>query len=332
MKYYKWFDYSKMFEMKRKFKILLTRRLHEFALAKLRERYEITIHHGKIPMPKKRILEEIKNKDGLVCFPYDIIDKEVLDSANKLKSISTYSVGFDHIDVNYAKKKKITIGYTPDVLTNATAELTIGLIMDLLRRITEGDHIIRKGMWIEIFGPFDYVGTEISGKTLGILGMCRIGKTVAKKASCLGMNILYHSRKPITNVGNAKYVSINDLFKKSDIISIHVPYSKITHHMINSKLLTKMKKTGFLINTSRGKVVNQKDLLEALQSKKIQGAALDVFEDEPISKSNDLVKLKNVVLVPHIGSSTSETRHTMAEITIKNLILGLSNKKLVYSV
>ena len=293
--------------MKRKFKVLLTRRLHKFAVERLREKYEITVHDGKIPIPKKTILQKIKNKDGLICFPYDIIDKEVIDSANKLKSISTYSVGFDHIDVNYARKKKISIGYTPGVLTNATAELTIGLMMDLLRRITEGDHIIRKGKWTEIFGPFDYVGTEISDKTLGILGMGRIGKTVAKKASCLGMNILYHNRKTIAKPGKAKYVSLNELFKK-------------------------MKKTSFLINTSRGKVVNQKDLLNVLQLKKIQGAALDVFEDEPISESNDLVKLENVVLVPHIGSSTSQTRRTMAEITVKNLILGLSNKKLVYSV
>ena len=321
-----------MFKMKRKFKVLLTRRLHDFALTKLRERCEITIHSGKIPMPKQKILEEIKDKDGLICFPYDIIDQEILDSTNKLKTISTFSVGFDHIDINYAKKKRITIGYTPDVLTNATAELTIGLILDLLRRITEGDHIIRKGRWKEIFGPFDYVGTEVSGKTLGILGMGRIGKTVAKKASCLGMNILYHNKKSIANTGKAKYVSLNELFKKSDVISVHVPYSKNTHHMINSALLRKMKKTSFLINTSRGKIVNQKDLLKILQLKKIQGAALDVFEDEPIGKSNDLVKLKNVVLVPHIGSSTSETRRTMAEITVKNLILGLSNKKLVYSV
>ena len=318
--------------MKRKFKVLLTRRLHDFALTKLRERCEITIHSGKIPMPKQKILEEIKDKDGLICFPYDIIDQEILDSTNKLKTISTFSVGFDHIDINYAKKKRITIGYTPDVLTNATAELTIGLILDLLRRITEGDHIIRKGRWKEIFGPFDYVGTEVSGKTLGILGMGRIGKTVAKKASCLGMNILYHNKKSIANTGKAKYVSLNELFKKSDVISVHVPYSKNTHHMINSALLRKMKKTSFLINTSRGKIVNQKDLLKILQLKKIQGAALDVFEDEPIGKSNDLVKLKNVVLVPHIGSSTSETRRTMAEITVKNLIFGLSNKKLVYSV
>ena len=146
------------------------------------------------------------------------------------------------------------------------------------------------------------------------------------------MYILYHNKKSKVNTDKAKYVSLNELFKKSDVISVNIPYSKNTHHMINSALLRKMKKTSFLINTSRGKIVNQKDLLKILQSNKIQGAALDVFEDEPIGKSNDLVKLKNVVLVPHIGSSTSETRHMMAEITVKNLILGLSNKKLVYSV
>ena len=322
--------------MKRKFKVLLTRRLHDFALDKLRKKYEITVHSGKIPMPKNRLLSLIKDKDGLICFPYDSIDKQIINSAKKLKIISTYSVGFDHIDIKYAKKKKIKIGYTPDVLTNATAELTISLMLDLLRRITEGDRLIRKNNWTEIFGAYDYVGRDVSGKTIGILGMGRIGKSVAMKALGLGMNVIYHNRKPMSKKMEislkSKYVSLNNLFKKSDVLTIHIPYSKETHHLVDSSLLSKMKKTSFLINTSRGKVVNQKDLLNILQLKKIQGAALDVFEDEPISESNDLVKLKNVVLVPHIGSSTSQTRRTMAEITVKNLILGLSNKKLVYSV
>ena len=161
--------------MKRKFKVLLTRRLHDFALDKLRKKYEITVHSGKIPMPKNRLLDLIKDKDGLICFPYDSIDKQIINSAKKLKIISTYSVGFDHIDIKYAKKKKIKIGYTPDVLTNATAELTISLMLDLLRRITEGDRLIRKNNWTEIFGAYDYVGRDVSGKTIGILGMGRIG-------------------------------------------------------------------------------------------------------------------------------------------------------------
>jgi len=322
--------------MKRKFKVLLTRRLHDFALDKLRKKYEITVHSGKIPMPKNRLLNLIKDKDGLICFPYDSIDKQIINSAKKLKIISTYSVGFDHIDIKYAKKKKIKIGYTPDVLTNATAELTISLMLDLLRRITEGDRLIRKNNWTEIFGAYDYVGRDVSGKTIGILGMGRIGKSVAMKALGLGMNVIYHNRKPIPKKMEiflkSKYVSLNNLFKKSDVLTIHIPYSRETHHLVDSSLLSKMKKTSFLINTSRGKIVNENDLIMYLQQNKIQGAGLDVFEKEPINKKNKLTKLENTVLAPHIGSSTDETRYEMTEIAIKNLILGLNDKKLVYSV
>jgi glyoxylate reductase len=322
--------------MKRKFKVLLTRRLHDFALDKLRKKYEITVHSGKIPMPKNRLLDLIKDKDGLICFPYDSIDKQIINSAKKLKIISTYSVGFDHIDIKYAKKKKIKIGYTPDVLTNATAELTISLMLDLLRRITEGDRLIRKNNWTEIFGAYDYVGRDVSGKTIGILGMGRIGKSVAMKALGLGMNVIYHNRKPMSKKMEislkSKYVSLNNLFKKSDVLTIHIPYSKETHHLVDSSLLSKMKKTSFLINTSRGKIVNENDLITYLQQNKIQGAGLDVFEKEPINKKNKLTKLENTVLAPHIGSSTDETRYEMTEITVKNLILGLNDKKLVYSV
>jgi len=322
--------------MKRKFKVLLTRRLHDFALDKLRKKYEITVHSGKIPMPKNRLLDLIKDKDGLICFPYDSIDKQIINSAKKLKIISTYSVGFDHIDIKYAKKKKIKIGYTPDVLTNATAELTISLMLDLLRRITEGDRLIRKNNWTEIFGAYDYVGRDVSGKTIGILGMGRIGKSVAMKALGLGMNVIYHNRKPMSKKMEislkSKYVSLNNLFKKSDVLTIHIPYSKETHHLVDSSLLSKMKKTSFLINTSRGKIVNENDLIMYLEQNKIQGAGLDVFEKEPINKKNKLTKLENTVLAPHIGSSTDETRYEMTEIAVKNLILGLNDKKLVYSV
>ena len=322
--------------MKRKFKVLLTRRLHDFALDKLRKKYEITVHSGKIPMPKNRLLSLIKDKDGLICFPYDSIDKQIINSAKKLKIISTYSVGFDHIDIRYAKKKKIKIGYTPDVLTNATAELTISLMLDLLRRITEGDRLIRKNNWTEIFGAYDYVGRDVSGKTIGILGMGRIGKSVAMKALGLGMNVIYHNRKPMPKKMEiflkSKYVSLNNLFKKSDVLTIHIPYSRETHHLVDSSLLSKMKKTSFLINTSRGKIVNENNLIMYLQQNKIQGAGLDVFEKEPINKKNKLTKLENTVLAPHIGSSTDETRYEMTEIAIKNLILGLNDKKLVYSV
>jgi len=322
--------------MKKRFNVLVTRRLHRSALNMLEEKCNVKLHSGKIPIPKKILINKIKDVDGLICHPYDKIDKEVISKAENLKVISTFSVGFDHIDIEIAKSQKIKIGYTPEVLTNATAELTIGLILDVLRRISEGDRIIRDKKWNEIFGAYDYTGTEVSGKTIGIIGMGRIGKEVAKKAYGLGMKVIYHNRKPLSKkiekMLKVKYVSENSLYKNSDIISLHVPYNKDTHHLMNSKIFRKMKETSFLINTSRGKIVNEKQLVTALKTKQIQGAGIDVYEEEPVKKNNPLLKLENVVLAPHVGSSTKETRHKMSDITSKNLILGLEGKRLLYSV
>ena len=317
-------------------KVLLTRKLHDFALNDLKKHYDVEIHHGKIPMSKETLLKKIKDKDGLICFPYDNIDKDILSAAKKLKTISTYSVGYDHIDVKCARKQNISIGYTPEVLTDATADLTFALILDLLRRITEGDRIIRKGRWTQIYGAYDYVGNDVSGKTLGILGLGRIGTAVAKRARVFGMRIIYHNRhRPTKNTEkslDAKYVTCNQLFEKSDVLSIHVPYTKETHELVNMKLIKKMKKTAFIINTARGKIIKEDDLIDALKKKIIAGAALDVFRKEPINFDNPLTKMQNVVLAPHIGSSTAETRKKMAEITVMNLKLGIAGKKPLYSV
>tara|TARA_Y100000588_G_scaffold41522_1_gene39613 strand:- start:419 stop:1387 length:969 start_codon:yes stop_codon:yes gene_type:complete len=322
--------------MEKKFNVFATRRLHKSALDKIRKTCNLRVHSGKIPIPRNILLKNIKNVDGLICHPYDKIDSDIIKNAKKLRTISTFSVGFDHIDVKFAKNKKILIGYTPEILTNATAELTIGLIIDLLRRMSESDRIIRKKQWNEIFGAYDYTGTEISGKTLGIIGMGRIGKDVASKAIGLGMKISYHNRKRITKNDekklNAKFLSFDKLIQESNVISIHVPYSKETHHLINSKIFKKMKKTSFFINTSRGKIVDEVALINALKKKEIQGAGIDVFESEPIAKNSPLLKLENVVLSPHIGSSTQETRKKMSEITAENLLNGLQGKKLLYSV
>ena len=317
-------------------KVLLTRKLHDFALLDLKKYYDIEIHQGKIPMPKKTLLKKIRNKDGLICFPYDSIDKDVLSAAKNLKTISTYSVGYDHIDVKYAKKQGISIGYTPEVLTDATADLTFALILDLLRRVTEGDRIIRRQRWTQIYGAYDYVGTDISGKILGILGFGRIGTAVAKRARAFGMNIIYHNRHRLSkntekSLG-VKYVTFDQLFKKSDVVSLHVPYTKETHELVDIKLFKKMKKTSFIINTARGKIIKENDLIYALKKKIIAGAALDVFRNEPIGLNNPLTKMQNVVLSPHIGSSTAETRKKMAEITVINLKLGIIGKKPLYSV
>jgi len=317
-------------------RVFLTRNLHDFALKELRKRYEIEIHSGKIPIPQSKLRSKIKEIDGLICFPYDKIDRKTIDSAKNLRVISTYSVGFDHIDVEYAKKKKIRVGYTPEVLTDATADLTFSLLLDLLRRVSEGDRIIRNGKWNVIYGAFDYVGLDLQGKTLGILGLGRIGRTLAKRAKAFDMKIIYHNRKHVSKTIekslNAKYVSFEKLITQSDIISIHVPHTKETDQLFNMKIFRKMKKSAFLINTSRGKVINEKDLITVIKKKIIAGAGLDVFEVEPIKKNHSLVKLQNVVLTPHIGSSTKETRSKMAEITVKNLNLGMNRKKPIYSV
>lgn len=317
-------------------KVFLTRTLHDFALKELREKYQIEIHSGKIPIPQTKLRSKIKEIDGLICFPYDNINKKIIEEGRNLKVISTYSVGFDHIDTEYAKKKKIRVGYTPEVLTDATADMAFSLLLDIARRVTEGDRIIREGKWKEIYGAFDYVGTDLQEKTIGILGLGRIGSTFAKRAKVFDMKIIYHNRNPVTKSKekalDAKYVSFEKLITESDFLSIHVPHTKETDKLFNMRIFRKMKKTSFLINTSRGKVVNEKDLAIALKKKIISGAGLDVFDEEPIKKSHPLMKLPNIVLTPHIGSSTKETRIKMAEITVKNLNLGINGKKPTYSV
>lgn len=317
-------------------KVFLTRTLHDFALKELRKKYQIEIHSGQIPIPLTKLRSKIKDIDGLICFPYDIINKEIIEEGENLKVISTYSVGFDHIDTEHAKKKKIRVGYTPEVLTDATADMAFSLLLDIARRTTEGDRIIRDGKWKEIYGAFDYVGVDLQGKTIGILGLGRIGSTLAKRAKAFDMKIIYHNRKRVTKskekLLDVKYVSFEKLITESDFLSIHVPHTKETDRLFNMKIFKKMKKSSFLINTSRGKVVNEKDLATALKKKIISGAGLDVFEKEPIKKNHPLVKLPNIVLAPHIGSSTKETRIKMAEITVKNLNLGMDGKRPTYSV
>ena len=264
------------------------------------------------------------------------INKEIIQSAKNLKVISTFSVGYDHIDIKFAKEKKIRVGYTPEILTDATADMAFALLIDSLRRISEGDRIIRKGKWKQIYGAYDYVGLDLQGKTLGIMGLGRIGKTLAKRAKAFDMKIIYHNRKQISKTEEkklgVKYTTFDKLITQSDIISIHVPHTRETNQIFNMRIFKKMKKTAFLINTSRGKVVNEKDLAIALKQKTIRGAGLDVFEIEPISKNHPFLKLENIVLAPHVGSSTKETRIKMSEITTKNLILGIKGKTPVYSI
>ena len=322
--------------MMEKKRVFLTRTLHDFALKELRKKYQIEIHSGKIPISKTKLRTKIEKVEGLICFPYDKIDSDLIDIAKNLKVISTYSVGFDHIDTQYAKKRKIRVGYTPEILTDATADLAFSLMLDVLRGVSEGDRIVRNGKWRQIYGAYDYVGTDLQGKILGIFGLGRIGSTLAKRAKSFDMKIIYHNRKPVSKnkekLLGVKYVTLDKLITQSDVISIHVPHTKETNRLFDMKIFKKMKKSAFLINTARGKIVNEKDLIIALNKKIIAGAALDVYESEPISEKHPLTKIQNVVLAPHIGSSTKETRAKMAEITVKNLNLGINGKPPIYSV
>ena len=316
-------------------KIFLTRTLDDVTLKKLKKKYQVEVHSGKIPISQTKLRSKIRNIEGLICFPYDKINKETIDLAKNLKVISTYSVGFDHIDTEYAKKKGIKIGYTPEVLTDATADLTFALILDLMRRVSEGDRIIRKKKWNKVYGAFDYVGFDLQNKTLGIVGLGRIGRTLAKRASAFEMKINYHNRKRLSkNLEKAlhvKYASFEKIITESDVISIHVPHTRETEHMFNAGVFRRMKDTAFLVNTSRGKIVNEKDLIAALKKKTIAGAGLDVFEIEPLEKENHLLELENCIITPHIGSSTIETRGKMAEITMKNLDYGIRGEKPIYT-
>ena len=317
-------------------KILLTRKIHDFAIKELKKKYDVEIYTGKIPMPKRLLISRIKDKDGLICYPYDSIDANVINTGTRLRAISTYSVGYDHIDVKTASSRGIVVGYTPEVLTRATADMTMALMLALFRRIPEGDKLIRNDKWRTIFGPYEFLGTDLYQKTLGIFGMGRIGKSVVKRAAGFEMNIIYHNRTRLSRNEEKKlgvrYVSLENLFRTSDVVSIHSPHTSQTHEIINLKLLNKMKRTSFLINTSRGKIINEKDLAVALKRKIIAGAGLDVFQSEPINSKHPLAKMNNVVLMPHSGSATVETRRKMAEITVKNLQLSLSGRKPIYQV
>ncbi len=310
--------------------------MHDFAVSELEQRYDVEIHKGLIPMPKSLLISRIRDKDGLICYPYDTIDSDVIAAGTKLRAISTFSVGYDHIDVIAAQRRGIIVSYTPEVLTRATADLAMALMLAIFRRIPEGDELIRKNKWKVIFGPYEFLGANLYGKTLGIFGMGRIGQAVAKRASGFEMKILYHNRKRVWTVLEkklgARFVSLDELFRKSDVVSIHAPYTPQTHEIVNLGLLKKMKKTAFLINTARGKLVNEKDLIYALKNNIIAGAGLDVFQKEPIGSSHPFAKMRDVILMPHSGSSTVETRYNMAEITVKNLVLSLAGKKPIYQV
>ena len=309
-------------------RILVTGRLPEEIMTGLSKKYKAEINVEDKPLDRQKLLDGIKDKDGLLSMITDTVDEDVLGRANRLKMIAQFGVGYNNIDVIAATKRGIPVSNTPGVLTDATAELAFALILAISRRLVEGDRITREGRF-RCWAPMLFLGHEVTGKTLGVIGMGKIGKAVAQRAKCFNMPILYHNRSGIGISEEkelmAKYVDMKRLLSQSDFISLHVPLSDETRHLIGSQELSLMKPTAYLINTSRGPVVDEKALLKALRKKEIGGAGLDVYENEP-ALTPGLAELDNVILLPHVGSGTLETRFRMANMAVKNLIAGLSGK------
>lgn len=280
------------------------------------------------PISKKELLKNIKDIDGVISLLTDKIDKEIIDEMNKCKIIANYAVGFNNIDVSYAKSKNIVVTNTPDVLTDATADLAITLALACARKVMEGEKFIRKNKFTG-WKPRLLLGVELKNKTFGILGAGRIGTATALRASAFGTNIIYCSRRKndlLEKKTGAKKVSLNNLLKNSDFLSLHVPLNKETKYLLNKEKLNLLKKSAILINTARGEIVEEKALIELLRNKKIFAAGLDVYENEP-NINPQLLKLDNVILLPHLGSATEDTRNNMAILAAKNIFAVLSGKK-----
>ena len=310
-------------------KALVTARLSEEILAPLRPAHDLVVNPNDFPMSRADILDKIQDKEGLLCTISDRIDAELMDCAPGLKMIANFGVGYDNIDVPAATARGIRVSNTPGVLTDATADLAFSLILAVARRVVEGDGRTRSGKWGP-WAPFGFLGSEVTGKTLGIIGLGQIGKEVARRAKGFRMPILYHNRKRTPENEElqlgAKYVDLETLLKESDFVSIHVLLNDQSRGLIGANELDLMKPSAFLINVSRGPVINENALVDALKAKKIAGAGLDVYEKEP-KLAEGLVELNNTVLTPHIGSATIETRIAMGKLAVKNLNAGLMGQK-----
>jgi glyoxylate reductase len=309
-------------------KVFVTRRVFPEALMQLEKRgiaYEV---NAGPPLSEQELMERIKDVDGLICLLSDRIDREVLEAGERLKIVANVAVGYDNIDVNTATERGIMVTNTPDVLTEATADLTFGLLLAVARRIVEGDKLAREGRFHGWELDF-LLGTDVHGKTLGIVGFGRIGQAVARRARGFGMHILYYNRTQKSELEeelNVEFVDFEELLQRRDFVSIHLPLTPETQHLFGAREFELMKPTAFLINVARGPIVDEEALVQALKAKEIAGAALDVFEHEP-RVHPELLKMDNVVLTPHIGSAARETRIKMALTAVENVIAALEGRK-----
>jgi len=304
-------------------KVLLTKRIPSSAFARLDEACDVDLNERETDLTHDELIERVRGKQGVITLLTNSVNRQVLDAASELKVVANIAVGFNNIDVAAARERGVVVTNTPDVLTESSADLTWALILGITRRIVEGDRLVRGGNWKGWALDF-MLGTELAGKQLGIVGFGRIGRAVAARAGVFGMRVVYMSRTA-QNVPGAEPMPLDRLLATSDVVSLHCPLTPETKHLIDQPALARMKRSAYLINTARGPVVDEKALAWALKNRIISGAALDVYEDEP-KVHPDLLTLENVVLAPHLGSATTETRTAMADLAVRNTIAVLSGQ------
>lgn len=317
-------------------RVFITRRLPQVdELEQLHQIAVVETWSERQPPPYSVLLEKVKSLDGLLCLLTDSIDWQLLEMAPSLKVISQMAVGHDNIDISAATARGIPVGNTPGVLTNATADLTWALLMAAARRIVEAQSFVRNGQWLT-WEPTLLLGADLSGSTLGIIGLGRIGQAVARRARGFDLKILYYSRhrleSSLEKSFGVEYTELEALLSESDFITLHTALSAETHHLIGDRQFQLMKSSAILINTARGSIVDPQALYQALSTNQIAGAALDVTEPEPIPMDSPLLKLDNVIITPHIGSASYQTRAQMAQMAVNNLIAGLEGKRLPHCV
>ena len=306
--------------------LFITRLLPQPVMDAIPRQYRVLVKSTDHPLTEYELRHGFSQADAVICTLADRIDTSVLSCTTRLKIIANYAVGYNNIDLSAAAQRGIIVTNTPDVLTDATADLTWALLLAVARRVAEGDAWIRTGAWTG-WTPTQMLGADITGKSLGIVGMGRIGQAVAQRATGFRMSVLYAGRHAVSSPAGLSWawLPLDTVLRESDYLSLHVPLTDNTRHLIGNPELARMKSTAFLINTSRGPVVDESALLSALERRTIAGAALDVYEHEP-AVSPALCSLPNVVLLPHLGSATLETRVRMGLICLENIAAALEGR------
>jgi glyoxylate reductase len=310
-------------------KVFITRAIPEVGPELLRQRCAVEVFAEDRPMRREELLARIADADAVIGLLTDRIDAAFFDAAPSLKGYANFAVGFDNIDVAEATRRRLPVSNTPDVLTRATAELAWALLFAAARRVVESDRVMRSGAWTG-WGPLQFIGADVSGKTLGILGAGRIGTTMALMSRGFGMEVLYTSSASVNAVLErelaARRVGLDKLLAASDFVSVHVPLTPATRHLLDASAFRRMKRTAVLVNTSRGPVIREDDLVAALRQGEIAAAGLDVYEREP-SMAEGLAGLPNAVLLPHIGSATPSSRDGMARLAAENVLAMLDGRR-----